>query len=223
MRLCLGNLSIPERKEKCQLYIASSQFLLLFFNSEALAKFVTGCQFVHHFWPIGNKEDKESLKAERNRLDLRNKVRREMGLDSTDFLVVALSSINPGKGQLMLIQAALMVEEGIEDEGLEGLRHVDPISLDESGSTGSSGNALRKLFGLRMSVNHLLGRLRLEKEMEKVRKEKEGGDSSCTKAEIPGKCCKYTRSKILYKMQIRFRQPVVLIVQVFHFEEDLET
>jgi hypothetical protein len=146
-----------------------------------------------------------------------------MGLDSTDFLVVALSSINPGKGQLMLIQAALMVEEGIEGEGLEGLRHVDPISLDESGSTGSSGNALRKLFGLRMSVNHLLGRLRLEKEMEKVRKEKEGGDSSCTKADIPGKCCKYTRFKILYKMQIQFREPVVLIVQVFHFEEDLET
>jgi hypothetical protein len=222
MRLCLGNLSIPERKEKCQLYIASSHVWLLFFISEALAKFVTGCQFVDHFWPIGNKEDKESLKAEKNRLDLRNKVRKEMGLDSTDFLVVALSSINPGKGQLMLIQAALMVEEGIEDEGLEGLRHVDPISLDESGSTGCSGNALRKLFGLRMSVNHLLGRLRLGKEMEKARKEK-GGDSSCTKAEIPGKCCKYTRLKILYKMQIQFRQPVVLIVQVFHFEEDLET
>jgi hypothetical protein len=51
MRLCLGNLSIPERKEKCQLYIASSHVWLLFFISEAVAKFVTGCQFVHHFWP----------------------------------------------------------------------------------------------------------------------------------------------------------------------------
>ncbi|CAM6007520.1 unnamed protein product [Sphagnum balticum] len=100
--------------------------------------------FVHHFWPIGNKEDKESLKAERNRLDLRNKVRREMGLDSTDFLVVALSSINPGKGQLMLIQAALMVEEGIEDEGLEGLK----ILLGSVGSKSNKPAYLERIYGL---------------------------------------------------------------------------
>ncbi|CAK9268379.1 unnamed protein product [Sphagnum jensenii] len=100
--------------------------------------------FVHHFWPIGNKEDKESLKAERNRLDLRNKVRREMGLHSTDFLVVALSSINPGKGQLMLIQAALMVEEGIEDEGLEGLK----ILLGSVGSKSNKPAYLDRIYGL---------------------------------------------------------------------------
>ncbi|CAK9215355.1 unnamed protein product [Sphagnum troendelagicum] len=100
--------------------------------------------FVHHFWAIGNKEDKESLKAERNRLDLRNKVRREMGLDSTDFLVVALSSINPGKGQLMLIQAALMVEEGIEDEGLEGLK----ILLGSVGSKSNKPAYLERIYGL---------------------------------------------------------------------------
>ncbi|CAM6043057.1 unnamed protein product [Sphagnum compactum] len=100
--------------------------------------------FVHHFWPIGNKEDKKSLKAERSRLDLRNKVRREMGLDSTDFLVVALSSINPGKGQLMLIQAALMVEEGIEDEGLEGLK----ILLGSVGSKSNKPAYLERIYGL---------------------------------------------------------------------------
>lgn len=56
---------------------------------------------------------------------MRNQVRKEMGLESSDFLIISLSSINPGKGQLMMLQAALMVAEGIEDEGLEGLARIE--------------------------------------------------------------------------------------------------
>ncbi|KAK6914924.1 Glycosyl transferase, family 1 [Dillenia turbinata] len=44
---------------------------------------------------------------------LRNAVRREMGLTDNDVLVLTLSSINPGKGQLLLLESVrLMMIEG---------------------------------------------------------------------------------------------------------------
>lgn len=43
---------------------------------------------------------------------LRNAVREAMGLSDNDILVVTLSSINPGKGQLLLLESArLMIEQ----------------------------------------------------------------------------------------------------------------
>lgn len=42
---------------------------------------------------------------------LRNAVREEMGLKDNDMLVMSLSSINAGKGQLLLLESAQMVVE----------------------------------------------------------------------------------------------------------------
>lgn len=74
-----------------------------------------------------------SLKAglyERNNTEennikrLRDLVRAEMGLKPHDVLLTTLSSINPGKGQLKLLQAVAMVVE--ESEGsLKGDSHID--------------------------------------------------------------------------------------------------
>lgn len=45
---------------------------------------------------------------------LRSSVRKEMGLTDDDMLVVSLSSINPGKGQFLLLESARMaVERGL--------------------------------------------------------------------------------------------------------------
>lgn len=63
---------------------------------------------------------------------LRGEVRKSMGLDSNDMLVMTLSSINPGKGQLILLKAALM----IADETF--LSNMDPAI---AGSNETSGGA----------------------------------------------------------------------------------
>lgn len=42
---------------------------------------------------------------------LRSTVRKEMGLDDNDMVVMSLSSINPGKGQRLLLESALLVAE----------------------------------------------------------------------------------------------------------------
>ncbi|XP_057849426.2 uncharacterized protein LOC131060266 isoform X1 [Cryptomeria japonica] len=64
---------------------------------------------------------------------LREKVRSSMGLDSNDMLVMTLSSINPGKGQLILLKAALM----IADENF-----IPKINPEHVGATKASQNAL---------------------------------------------------------------------------------
>ncbi|KAK4361931.1 hypothetical protein RND71_017172 [Anisodus tanguticus] len=43
---------------------------------------------------------------------LRNFVRKEMGLTDNDMLVVSLSSINPGKGQFLLLETTRLLTEG---------------------------------------------------------------------------------------------------------------
>lgn len=107
------------------------------------------------------------LEVGRKRQDLRNQVRKAMGLDSSDFLVISLSSINPGKGQLLMLQAALMVAEGIEDEGLKGLLRVESESLSEA---GGSGKALRKLLEIHRSIIRLFGRLNTDNEVAEKEK-----------------------------------------------------
>ncbi|KAF5204524.1 Udp-glycosyltransferase superfamily protein [Thalictrum thalictroides] len=48
---------------------------------------------------------------------LRDAVRKEMGLTDNDMLVMSLSSINPGKGQLLLLESTLlMVGRGLADK-----------------------------------------------------------------------------------------------------------
>ncbi|CAA2965660.1 uncharacterized protein LOC111369420 [Olea europaea subsp. europaea] len=54
---------------------------------------------------------------------LRSSVRKEMGLTDNDMLVMSLSSINPGKGQFLLLESArLMNEQGpLHDSGIGDL------------------------------------------------------------------------------------------------------
>ncbi|CAA2987265.1 uncharacterized protein LOC111369420 [Olea europaea var. sylvestris] len=54
---------------------------------------------------------------------LRTSVRKEMGLTDNDTLVMSLSSINPGKGQFLLLESArLMNEQGkLDDSGIGDL------------------------------------------------------------------------------------------------------
>lgn len=79
------------------------------------------------------------------RKSLRDEVRSSMGLDSNDMLVMTLSSINPGKGQLFLLQAALM----IVDETF--FPNMDPTlagSIETSGSTFSSNESVVEMNGI---------------------------------------------------------------------------
>lgn len=68
--------------------------------------FVAGLQTALNSPLFGVERMLEKRKA------LRDEVRKSMGLDSNDMLVITLSSINPGKGQLILLKAALMIVDG---------------------------------------------------------------------------------------------------------------
>ncbi|XP_073015463.1 uncharacterized protein [Primulina eburnea] len=62
------------------------------------------------------------------RQSLRSAVRKEMGLTDDDTLVVSLSSINPGKGQFLLLESArFLVEQG---QLLNDTEIKDPIAID---------------------------------------------------------------------------------------------
>lgn len=76
------------------------------------------------------------------REELRNYVRAEMRLNSQDVLFTTLSSINPGKGQLKLLQAVAMVVEGFE----ENVKSDMSISSDNTRDDGDSGR-IRLLIG----------------------------------------------------------------------------
>ncbi|KAK1312151.1 hypothetical protein QJS10_CPA07g00509 [Acorus calamus] len=73
------------------------------------------------------------------RSSLRVAVRKEMGLTDDDMLVMSLSSINPGKGQLLLLESArLMVERGL---------HLNDSSSDNlMEEENQSGVSARKLL-----------------------------------------------------------------------------
>ncbi|WCJ40676.1 UDP-Glycosyltransferase superfamily protein [Euphorbia peplus] len=76
-------------------------------------------------------------KMQEKRQLLRNSVRKEMGLAENDVLMMSLSSINPGKGQLLLLES---VQQLIERQPLQKLRQ----SVDKS--TVSQKNHLRALL-----------------------------------------------------------------------------
>lgn len=67
--------------------------------NEELA-FVAGIHSTH------NGSSFSAEKMDEKRKLLRDSVRREMGLNDNDMLVLSLSSINPGKGQLLLLESA---------------------------------------------------------------------------------------------------------------------
>ncbi|GFZ04140.1 UDP-Glycosyltransferase superfamily protein [Actinidia rufa] len=71
---------------------------------------------------------------------LRNAVREEMGLTDNDMLVMALSSINAGKGQLLLLESAQMVVE-------KEISHDANIRKLISESRGMQEQTLKVLIG----------------------------------------------------------------------------
>lgn len=68
-----------------------------------------------------------AIMDERRKL-LRDSVRREMGLSDNDMLVMTLSSINRGKGQLFLLESARTI---VEDEPLHHDNKKMPVSSDD--------------------------------------------------------------------------------------------
>ncbi|KAK7294155.1 hypothetical protein RJT34_17038 [Clitoria ternatea] len=77
---------------------------------------------------------------------LRDSVRREMGLNDNDMLVISLSSINRGKGQLLLLESAnSLVEHG----PLQDHNKILNTSIDEEYlSTSARRHHMRKSFAL---------------------------------------------------------------------------
>jgi hypothetical protein len=62
-----------------------------------------------------------------------------MGLDSNDMLVMTLSSINPGKGQLILLQAALMI---VDETFLPNMDSAVAGSIETSGGAFGSKDSV---------------------------------------------------------------------------------
>lgn len=93
---------------------------------------------------------------EKKRL-LRDAVRGEMGLADNDMLVMSLSSINPGKGQRLLLESALMVVEQsipLENSTIKGLLaegNMAGITLSTNISTTSGNQESRALY---QNLNH---------------------------------------------------------------------
>ncbi|CAK8535754.1 unnamed protein product [Lathyrus sativus] len=77
---------------------------------------------------------------------LRESVRKEMGLTDNDMLVISLSSINPGKGQLLLLESASSV---VEHQQLEDGKKMKKLSnIKEGMSTQARRHRVRKLLPL---------------------------------------------------------------------------
>ncbi|KAF8015649.1 hypothetical protein BT93_H1236 [Corymbia citriodora subsp. variegata] len=75
------------------------------------------------------------------RLKLRNFVRKEMGLTDEDMLVITLSSINPGKGQLLLLESTHLVMENDSSQESSRLRgHFNLIAGHHSRSLFEESN-----------------------------------------------------------------------------------
>ncbi|KAB2623880.1 hypothetical protein D8674_037833 [Pyrus ussuriensis x Pyrus communis] len=74
---------------------------------------------------------------------LRDSVRKEMGLTDNDMLVMTLSSINPGKGQLLLLDSArLIIEEPLKDNP----KIKNPVRKRQARSTLGRKHHLRALL-----------------------------------------------------------------------------
>lgn len=106
------------------------------------------------------------------RQSLRSAVRQEMGLTDADMLAVSLSSINPGKGQLLLMESArLVIEQGqhLNNSGPKDSILIDHDyysrallqnrEIDENPSgllSGKSSSNIETLTKKRISSSHVL-------------------------------------------------------------------
>ncbi|XP_020205410.1 uncharacterized protein LOC109790634 isoform X1 [Cajanus cajan] len=75
---------------------------------------------------------------------LRESVRKEMGITDIDMLVISLSSINPGKGQLLLLESAISVLEQGQFQEDKKMKKVSNIK--EGLSTLAKRHRIRKLL-----------------------------------------------------------------------------
>ncbi|KAM0034752.1 putative glycosyl transferase, family 1 [Helianthus debilis subsp. tardiflorus] len=67
------------------------------------------------------------------KLLLRKSVREEMGLKDSDMLVMALSSINPAKGHLLLLESG--IEETFGRVKIEAMAFGIPVLGTDAGGT----------------------------------------------------------------------------------------
>jgi hypothetical protein len=81
---------------------------------------------------------------------LRASVRRELGLIDNDMLVISLSSINPGKGQLLFLESANSV---VENESFQDDYKMQNSSKVEDIYTLSRRHHLRKLLPMMKDSN----------------------------------------------------------------------
>jgi len=92
---------------------------------------------------------------------LRESVRKEIGLTDNDMLVISLSSINPGKGQLLLLESVSSVlEQGL----LQDDKKMKKVSTMKEGiSTMARKHRNRKLLPMlkngKVASNDILSRL----------------------------------------------------------------
>ncbi|TKY48135.1 N-acetyl-alpha-D-glucosaminyl L-malate synthase [Spatholobus suberectus] len=77
---------------------------------------------------------------------LRESVRKEMGLTDNDMLVMSLSSINTGKGQLLLLESASSVLEQVQLQ--DDLKMKKVSNIKEGLSTLTKRHRIRKLLPL---------------------------------------------------------------------------
>ncbi|OWM66136.1 uncharacterized protein LOC116200843 [Punica granatum] len=78
---------------------------------------------------------------------LRDSVRKEMGLTDNDILLISLSSINPGKGQLLLLESVVMVIKTMSRQDELKVKLPAGEAQKQNSSSGSSGRTdSRALF-----------------------------------------------------------------------------
>ncbi|KAF5932194.1 hypothetical protein HYC85_028365 [Camellia sinensis] len=78
---------------------------------------------------------------------LRNAVREEMGLKDSDMLVMTLSSINAGKGQLLLLESAhMLLEQESSKAGLEPNIFASPAGGNLTLAVGRTSTNSAKIF-----------------------------------------------------------------------------
>jgi hypothetical protein len=80
---------------------------------------------------------------------LREKIRKELGLNDNDMLVISLSSINPGKGQLLFLESANSVIEN------ESFQEHDKKKQNSSQVTLARRYHIRKLLPMLKDSNSI--------------------------------------------------------------------
>jgi len=98
----------------------------------------------------GLYSSRDAEKINEKRKLLRKSVRRELGLNDYDMLVISLSSINPGKGQLLFLESANSV---LENESFEDDNKMQNSSKVEDIYTLARRHHLRKLLPMMKDSN----------------------------------------------------------------------